>query len=414
MAVGGIEAPVNGITPSLPLIGLREILRGYSDEGSLFDDLALASSSPEALDWSSADIRRRARRVLLARICDLCISWPVSKERWIATLPISTAAEWSTVSFMASGVNWRETLRIHGWPSKQFERRVRRRSSDEMLFRLLGWLVMELEQLIVDVTVLAPDSAEFVERRVSALRNALGTVDVEPQEPDRLDIVALTGSGQPWTTVAGVASLIQRAKRDPEFVAYELLAPDIEVGDRLFHLACFGLVIRALTLHGSSVFWRRPISGTKPGAQIEVITRAGRAFDLWFEARAARTAYGLPESPYLKAVAGIEGAGAPIGADIMLAAKGEEVLLFECKWSLNPSYVARDGYHQAASYALDARGGIGTRIWSFVVGPDELVHTTSVSSDFDATLGVTLGSTSPLRMADVVAAFLANDLQILQ
>jgi hypothetical protein len=51
------SAPDDRLTLSIPRVGLDEVARGWSGEGWLYDDLALVSS-PDALDWTGADVRR--------------------------------------------------------------------------------------------------------------------------------------------------------------------------------------------------------------------------------------------------------------------------------------------------------------------------------------------------------------------
>ena len=198
-------------------------------------------------------------------------------------------------------------------------------------------------------------------------------------------------------------------QRDAEFVAFDLIAPDPDIGWRLFHLAVYGMVIRSLRNHRFVVTWRRPLSGTRPGAQIEAIAPSGSSYDLWFEAAAARTLYGLPRSAFYDAVRSIDGTGGPIGVDVMLINPGERALLLECKWSSNPQYVGRYGFHQASSYALDTISGLARDVWSFVVGPADVVPETNVALGLRDDLGVVLGSTAPEKVGDVVAAFLADE-----
>ena len=53
-------------------------------------------------------------------------------------------------------------------------------------------------------------------------------------------------------------------------------------------------------------------------------------------------------------------------------------------------------------------------VWSFVVGPDELVTANSASDVLRATTGVVLGATSPLRLPQVIAGWLADDISAVQ
>ena len=136
---------------------------------------------------------------------------------------------------------------------------------------------------------------------------------------------------------------------------------------------------------------------------------SGIEWDIWFEASGARSHYGLPPAAYVNAVEKVAGAGFPIGVDVALIRPEKAALLLECKWSANVNYVARDGYHQAVSYAFDARHGIAERVWSFIVGPEEVVPATSRSDSFLDESNVVVGSTSVPNLADLVAEFLVGD-----
>jgi hypothetical protein len=268
----------------------------------------------------------------------------------------------------------------------------------------------ELRASALDVRSHAPLAATAALDRCEVLDEVLKSwPEVTPLRPDRADLGALKGSGHPWRAVALVAERLLRAARDPEFIAFELLAPEPDNASRLFHLGVFGLVIRALASHRFLVTWRRPISGQRPGAQIEAISPMGARFELWFEAGAARAAHGLPPAAYQQAVRGIAGVGGVIGADVMLIEPGRRALLLECKYSANATYVGRDGFHQAASYALDSMNGVvDDQTWSFIIGPQEVVADAS-AAQLEQHPGVVLGSASPLHLADVVNAFLTND-----
>jgi len=399
-----------GLALSIPRIGVAEVLRGWSGEGSIYEDLA-AASSPDALDWTAGDIRRRARRVLLALVEPESSTWPETAEAWLEYLPASSVSTKQVTRTPAGGgISWAESMRRYQWPPRAFVGRGRSRVADEVAIGTLGWLAHELRRLAEDVMSLSPLAGTRLLDRVGAVTEALGEFHAEAfYRPDRLDLLALASSGYPWRSVATAANMLVRSERDPEFIAFELIAPDLEVGWRLFHLAVYGMVIRALRSHRFLITWRRPISGTRSGAQVEAIGPSGSQYDLWFEASAARGAYGLPPSSYKDAVGAIAGVGGSIGVDVMLIQPHVRALLLECKWSTDVTYVGRDGFHQAASYALDAIGGLAPTVWSFVVGPHEVVPMTSVALGLRDQLGVVMGSTSPIRIGDVVSAFLADD-----
>jgi hypothetical protein len=409
VGVDSNATPDAGLTLTIPRTGIAEVLGGWSGEGSIFADVAFVSG-PEALDWTAGDIRKRARRVLLALIDPITEDWPATCSEWQEWLPSSSVSDQQVQRVPTGTVNWRETRRRYGWPPREFAGRVRRRVMDEVAVGTLAWLSAQLNQIVVDVRSQSTVSSDRVAERVAVISEALSPwTDIAPMCPDRLDLLSLASSGYPWTSVAAAADLVVKADHDPEFIAFELIEPDPDIGWRLFHLATYGMVIRALRNHRFYMSWRRPISGSRTGAQIEAIGPSGTSFDLWFEAASARNTYGLPRSAYYDAVESIPGAGGPIGVDVMLIERGKRALLLECKWSTNVAYVGRYGFHQSASYALDAVAGLADQVWSFVVGPQEIVPTTNVASGLHAQFGVVLGSTSPERIGDVVSAFLADE-----
>lgn len=396
-------------------IGLREVLAGWSGEGDLFSLLHALQPAAGALDWKDSDIRRRAQRVLLG-IAELeSRDWPTSARKWSEWLPLQSDSVRVARARVAGRVDWSRTVRSFGWPSREYIVRERSRSLDEVSVRTLSWLSNQLQENIKAVGDLAPELTTELIRRVGPIGEALVeyTDSVGPR-PDRLDLMSLATAGYPWQSVSHVAELVVRASSDPEFIAYELIAPTPADTWRLFHLATFGMTLRALHAHRFVAEWHKPVGGSASGAHVTSMGPSGRQFDLWFEGGAARQHYQLAPSPYGESVAGIAGAGGRIGTDVLLVEPHHRALLLECKWSTDPRYVGRYGYHQAASYALEARAGLAESVWSFVVGPQEVVPETSYSTALEASLGVVLGSTSPSRISDVVAAFLANDSRALE
>lgn len=407
--MGGGATADAGVSLTIPHVGVAEVLGGWSGEGSIFDDVAFVAG-PEALDWTAADVRRRARRVLLGLLDPVTEQFPRTRGAWDEYLPSSTISERDVLRVPTGGVDWRETRRRHGWPPREYAARSRRRIIDEVAVGTLAWLARELGFVIDDTRSQSSQTADQVAERVAVINEALAPwTEVAPARPDRLDLLSLASSGYPWTAVSTAAEMLVKAELDPEFIAFELIAPDPDLGWRLFHLATYGMVIRALRNHRFYLSWRRPLSGSRPGAQIEAIAPSGTRYDLWFEAGAARGSYGLDKNAYQDAVASIVGVGGSIGVDVMLVEVGVRALLLECKWSADVSYVGRYGFHQSASYALDAVAGIADEVWSFVVGPREIVPSTNVATTYHDQLGVVLGSTSPERVADVVSAFLAGE-----
>jgi hypothetical protein len=87
----------------------------------------------------------------------------------------------------------------------------------------------------------------------------------------------------------------------------------------------------------------------------------------------------------------------------------ERALIFECKWSAWGPYVGRDGIHQAASYALQARAQLVRSARSYVVGPAEVVPETSYSLAAWDEIEVILGTTNIDFISPLVGNFLRNE-----
>jgi hypothetical protein len=164
---------------------------------------------------------------------------------------------------------------------------------------------------------------------------------------------------------------LRRLDHDPSDLAGELLDPDPELADRLFHVAVLGLVLLELRRAGCLLLPTALPGAANAKPVFVVTTPAGVTWDLWFEAAGAWRHYGLVE-PYAAAVAGIEGTGGALGADIALIGSAEAVL-FECKFSANPTYVGRSGYEQLLAYMAEAHGRIADVYMGVLIGPDELV-----------------------------------------
>ncbi len=394
--------------------GLLEVMSGWSGEGPVLDQLT--SIIPiAAMDWSPSDVKRRARRVLLGLVRPDVDLLPATAERWRTYMPRASDHTRASSASLSGRADWSRTVRLHGWPPRKYELRVRQLTDDGVALRTLAWLRKKLDEVVASTSGLAPVETRPLAEALEVISEALAAYHgLAPSRPDRSDLRALTGSGYPWSVVARVCDLLSRSERDPEFIAFELIAPEPEFLSRLFHLSVYGTAIRAMRAHRFVTVWRRPLAGPGRGAQVEAISPSGRHYDLWFEGGAARRHHGLRSAPYPEVVAPIPGAGGTIGVDVLLLQYPNRALMFECKCSENPGYVGRQGYHQAASYALEARSGLASDVWSFVVGPDELVVGNSASDSLRSSLGVVLGASSPSRLADVISAWLADDVATLQ
>lgn len=405
MGLGGATAGNPRLTsPVLPRSGLNELLRGWTGDGDV--PRAVAASRADEHCWSERDIRERGQRIALGQLADDLQRLPQSEHEWSAALPAASLTTKAVAVAPSGGIRWAETVRRHGWPPAAYARRHRHRVTDETALTTLAWLSLRLDAY-GHACQSSPALFERVRPAVAAMRRAMTHLeDPNPLRPDRADLRSLNSSGQPWPVVSRIAQFIARVDVDPAFVAFELLSPEPDLAPRLFHLSIFGEVLRALRQAELRCIWLSPIGGVRSGPRLQCVDPYGLVMDLWFEASGSRKHYALGNGAYLRATRSIAGAGGPIGADIALVSKARNaVLLLECKWSPDPSYVARDGFHQAASYALDARNGLAERVWSFIVGPAEIIPEPNLTTQLERQSSIVLGSVSCDHLPALVDAF---------
>jgi len=377
----------------------------------VYATLAAVTPEPGGMTWTAADVRRRARRVLLGLLRPTLDRLPATTDQWDTYLPV-TQISYRTIAPIPSGSTcWADTVREFGWPPTSYHQRERRREVDDVALSSLAWLARRLDAIVEDVEAVAPSVARGAHPVARTLAHvALSRLaDTTPARPDRLDLRSLAASGFPWSVLAELAEQVGRAETDLQFLAYELIQPDPESVARLFHLAILGEVIRSFQRCGFDVRWRAPLQAVRQLGPQLVVTRGEDRWEIWYEAAGARAYYRLPAATYGRAVEHIPGAGGAIGSDIAVIGRESRSLLLEVKWSPRPSYVGRSGFHQAMSYALDARLGVTPEVWSFLVGPAEVVLGTSVSDAALAQASILVGSMNVGGVGGVVEAFVRGD-----
>ena len=277
--------PIELTALKLPRDGVKEIVRAWSGEGSLLAALSSASGNSDDIAWSEGDLRRRARRVLLGLLEPELLALPSTERRWLQFLPITVQAERTVRNSPKGAVNWAATVRHFGWPPRRYASRAQRTTVDEVPVATLAWVSARLSDCLSDVASKSRETAQWVEQQqqVIALQNVktrLVSGEAELQ-PDRTDLLALARSGYPWRNLAAIASLLIRAERDLEFLAFELLEPDLDVQSRLFHLATYGSVITALRSRGHHIRWNFPLGMSGEGPAVQAASSGGLTWDIW-------------------------------------------------------------------------------------------------------------------------------------
>jgi hypothetical protein len=379
--VGGPAASAyRRMTPiSIPTAGLDSARRIWGGKGELW--AAAASVAGPGIQWTADMARRRAARVVLELVRPHLVRWPNSLRKWIDALPANSVRQRSVGDIPTGFVDWRLT-RARGWPPRTFALRSRQRLADTLLLSTLRWTLEELVDLCKDVEQMVPGVTGDLWSELR-LAEALLELDLVAAAgsiaPTSSDLALVKAAGRPWNMVAAVSRALRVMDHDPHALAQQCIKPDPELADRLFHIAAFGLILRTLESIGWN--WRpRKVMGMSGGGPIAFLEDAeGLTWDLWFEAGGAWSFYKVRE-PFNLASAGVSGTGGPLGADVALVLPNKRAVLFECKFSANPSYVAGRGFEQVLAYAAEATSGLVQQAWGVVVGPSEVVEKMGMAS----------------------------------
>ena len=400
-----------GVTDlEVPLDGVTYVLSGWSGQGSLYQAFSVLDD-PDGIEraWDEKTLRSRAGRILIEHIRADLAKWPQTVDEWLPHLPVASRSRTLVSQTPHGRVDWRETSRRFGWPSRAYVTRLREREIADVTVSTLAWTVKAIDR-IVDQAKSAGALAQEVpglDLPIAAAREALAYTQVpdELPRPNRHDLESLRTSGTPWSNVQPVAAKLVRAETDLAWFALQLLAPDPDFRWRLYHLAVLGHVLMALRAEGATIRWQTPMGSGAAGPNFVARMVDGTTVDVWFEASGSRAHYKQGPSPYRQVMRSVVGSESSIGADVglFIPSRGHALLL-ECKFSNYGPYIARNGYHQAAGYALN-ESDAWKRTWSYVVGPQERV---SAASHVDAGHSIALGVTSVTWVPELVAAFLAE------
>lgn len=396
---------------SIPLEGVVYVLSGWSGQGSLFQALGAVNDTDGIdRDWDEKSIRKRAARILLEHVRADLLKWPKSIDEWLPHLPIASTAR-TLVSQVPHGhVDWRETSRRFGWPARSYVTRLREREIADVTVSTLAWTVEALDSVIAGArsSGALDNSEDAIDLPLKAARDALALTDV-PEDlprPDRHDIESLRASGRPWSEIEPVTSKIVRSETDLNWFALQLLAPDPDFRWRLYHLAVLGHVLMTLRAKGASIRWRAPLGAGAHGPNFVATMPDDTKVDVWFEAAGAREHYGFGTAAYRQVVKEVRGSDSAIGSDVALYIPDRgHALLMECKFSWSGSYIGRNGYHQAAGYAINEQDA-WMRLWSFIVGPEEKVAGQSRVDVLGRGNTVCLGVTAVPWMPTLISEFL--------
>lgn len=404
MAEGSDTVP--GLTnfPPIPQAGLAAVLASWVGRGSLFEALSVPSDEQETRQWTAADTRMRANRVLLSLLEPTLERWPKRANDWMDYLPATKIHARTVESSPFPGVSWAESRRRFGWPPTAFTGKMTERSADMLAVQVLRWSVERLGQIWKDNLAVQPDIKFKAQTQVTSALKLLELqplASASPMLPSRVDLVALRREGAPWGSVANAAQIISQADTSFDYLLYQVLMPDDEIRWRLFHLAVLGVLLTSLRDVGCRIASLRPLSAKSSGPNYEVFTAQGERCLLWFEASSVWS-YLDKKSPFVEATSGLRRAPRSNGADILLLIPNSRALILECKYSFSQDVVARAGYYQAMAYCAEIHDHAARTVLSVAIGPESVVSGSSFTS---LSIG-RVGSAPPSALPALVNEFM--------
>lgn len=399
----------------IPTRGLNEVLRRWTGPGELFEAVAFVEPddlAPSHQSWRREDVERRANFILLKKLLTPLSRWPTRRSEWIDALPaVSSRQPRRLVDAPVAGMSWVET-RQHGWPPKSFVVRPRQREADTLLVTMLRWTLDRLRVMREGALSLEKNADQHAREQLDVALNLL-QLDVlraaPAVRPTRLDVAAARREGRPWSQLAEVAEVLRHLDETSlSDLASELLMPDPEIQEKLFHLAVLGEVLLAITAMDGWTFRSvRPLARrSRRGPAYVVTSPSGSKWDLWFEAAAAwgYRGYGPVPSPYAEAASGVAGVGGAIGADLMLLRRPDRALVIECKYSDRTEYVGRQAYRQVMCYMLETQR-FASKVDGLVVAPTGVIGSGGGFADI---AGGRVGIVPPALVAETVVRVLGE------
>lgn len=381
----------------------------WQGAGELWSAVAAAAPDETTRAWTAEDIRRRALRILLPKIARQVSALPADGRAWEEGLPAESRTTLRRGTVARGRVDWRRTA-LDGWPPTELVYRRRQRRPDTVLANALAWGVERASGLLdaapSTLTALEQSAVHRLEVLTTMSEHpALQDIEAQPLAGD--DLKALHGSGYPWRDFEAVASsIIAIEEQGLDQLALELLAPDADMGGKLFHLGVCGEIVYGLQQLGCVVESVRPLGGGQSTDRPAFRTvHAGVEWELYFESAAVWRRTKLRQ-PYLGAVAALRGTSQALSADLLLIDRqGRRALMLECKDSHDPTYVGRGGYHQATTYLVEAHGRLSDTTVSLTIGHAGAVRGVSL----EPLAGGVVGLAEASLVAEIVTRFVTGE-----
>jgi hypothetical protein len=359
---------------SIPWEGVLSLSAHWAGAGSLFEWIGPDDWEIERA-WSAGITKARMARAILLHIQqNLVRHLPRHAGEWADALSQQTHRLVRDSDAPSAHTDWVATLSTFGkYPSDSYIERRPVQTSDTSFTRVLHWTasaVLSADRLVA--ARLHRDGLSPSARRCFA--SALELPEVRHAAIDTLvsefDLDVSTSAGGFWLPLARIARLIAALNAGNATAQLYALLPILpEFSHQLFELAVLGTIASGVR-GGAGQVWSSaaPFGASSAGRPCLTMTSPQCEWCAYYqsvplEARAAPSRY-LALTEDLR--------GQPLRPDIWIEQRtggARRQLVFECKYSLDPAYVA-SGVTQAFSYWMEFPPPAGVHRTHVVVGPE--------------------------------------------
>ncbi len=365
-------------TARIPTDGIAELCHLWAGKGNLHDWLEPSERSISRV-WSPGKVQARfAESVLWDAERTIAPLLPRGTAAWMDQFEAQLIRNTAYTDLPTAHTDWALTLSQFGrYPSPQYVDRRPVNTLESALSRVSLWLgkaVGEAELLVKRKFDRVPLSASARDKLLAPMKVARMLELAAPDRLDEEDLAVCASAGGSWTLVARLARRLSGIwQRDPASQLALLPSTLPELGSQLFELATLGACVVTLRKHYASDAWTSlaPIGASDRRAPCISYEDAGFRWRAYYQVVPAERRNS--DGPYasLGAALGV----APLRPDVWLTfERGERKLelVIECKYSLDPSYIA-SGITQVLGYSKEHPVPEGWTRWYMVVGPKEAI-----------------------------------------
>lgn len=368
---------------SVPWEGVLSLAAHWGGAGSLFDWIGPPDWDIERAWLPEAARARMAEAILLHVQKNLNKNFPNHAGEWLDALGHQTSRALQFSEMPSAHTDWAATLSAFGqYPAQAYIDRKPSITYDTPFTRTLQWTALamgEAEDLVWSKSKRRPLSALVRRSFSSALELNEVRSAAREERPNEYDIDACKGAGGIWLTLSRVTQLLMAlwsGNATAQLISLRPILPDF--ASQLFELGVLGVLATAVKKSESAQAWSTssPLAASSVGRPALTMVSAGMEWRAFYQS--VPLAHRKTSSPYVALTEDLK--GRPLRPDIWIEqvkdGKKRE-FIFECKYSLDPSYVS-SGVSQVLAYNVEYPPTPDTKRICVVVGPHEVVPATRI------------------------------------